>query len=114
MDTKVKLHKEVVCQLIEEIGALLPLEEGGVENQIIVDNKNGHYLLFGVGWEGSKWFYASFLHIDVKANGKVWIQHNGIDLPIVEKLEDKGLLKSDIILGYQPQSVRQYTGYAIV
>ncbi len=113
MDNKVNLHKAIVHELIEKMGSILPPEEGGVENQIIIDDEHGHYLLFGVGWEGNKWFYASFLHIDVKPDGKVWVQHNGIDMDFFEELNEKGIANSDIVLGFHAQNVRQYTGFAV-
>jgi len=113
MENKLITHKAIVRQVVEEIGAMLPPEEDGVENQTIIDDKNGHYLIFGVGWEGDKWFYASFLHIDVKADGKVWLQHNGIDIKVVDELEEKGIAKSDIVLGFHSKSTRPHTGYAV-
>jgi hypothetical protein len=113
MDTKVIMHKAIVREIVEEIGAMLPPEEDGVENQTIIDDKNGHYLILGVGWEHKKWFYANFLHIDVKADGKVWLHHNGMDIKVVDELESKGIAKSDIVLAFHSKDTRQYTGYAV-
>lgn len=112
---KVVFYKQVARRIIEEVAHLSPRIEGGIENQIITDDEHGHYLYFGVGWEkeNSGWIYASFVHIDVKADGKVWLQHDGTDLSIAEKLQTYGISKSDIVIGFQAPAVRKYMdGYA--
>ena len=88
--------------------AISPEIEGGVENQLITDDEHGHYLYFGVGWEnkGKDWFYATFIHIDVRPNGRVWLQHDGTDLRIANQLIERGIPKNDIVIGFQPPYVR--------
>lgn len=113
---KVTKYKQIVRQVVEEVAALSPEMENGVENQLITDDEHGHYLYFGVGWakENSGWIYASFIHIDIKADGKVWLQHDGTDLRIADKLEVYGIPKSDIVIGFQAPAVRKYMeGYAL-
>ena len=106
---KINRYKKIVRSLVEEIVALVPNDDDGIENQLITDDEHGHYLYFGVGWEnnGQRWFYATFVHIDVKATGRVWLQHDGTDLNIAEQLAEKGIPKSDIVIGFQPPFVRE-------
>jgi hypothetical protein len=40
------------------------------------------------------------MHIDVKPDGKVWIQHDGTDLKVALMLYEKGIEKSDIVLAF--------------
>ena len=96
---KVKKHREIVSDLIQEIGSWMPKEET-IETQIIQDHNAGYYILFEVGWEGSRRVYLPFVHINVKQNGKVWIQHDGTDLKIALLLLERGISKSDIVLGF--------------
>lgn len=111
---KVTEYKKIVRQLVEEVVALSPDSEGDIENQLITDDEHGHYLYFGVGWKGKKWFYATFIHIDVKPNGRVWLQHDGTDLRIALLLTEKGIPKSDIVFGYQSPAARELMdGYAV-
>lgn len=92
---------------------MIPSEEG-IDNQSILDMEGGHFLLFSVGWSGHHWIYSAFVHIDVRPGGKVWLQHDGTDLRIAEELVQRGIPKSDIILGFQPPHARQLIeGYAI-
>jgi hypothetical protein len=105
---KIKNYKKIVRSVVTEIAALSPEEEDGIENQLITDDEHGHYLYFGVGWEngGSHWFYATFVHIDVKKTGQVWLQHDGTDLKIAEMLITKGIVRQDIVIGFHPPFLR--------
>ena len=105
---KVIEYKKIARRVVESVVALSPEIEDGIENQLITDDEHGHYLYFGVGWEGGtdKWFYATFIHIDVKSNGRVWLQHDGTDLRIAERLIENGVLRGDIVIGFQPPHVR--------
>lgn len=106
---KITEYKKIVRKVVESAVALSPEIEDGIENQLITDDEHGHYLYFGVGWEGGgkRWFYATFIHIDVKPNGRVWLQHDGTDLRIAERLIENGVFKGDIVIGFQPPHVRE-------
>lgn len=104
---KVNQYKEIVTAFVHYIASISPSDDC-VETQLIVDNEHGHYLLFSVGWEGDYREYAPFVHIDVKNNGKVWIQHDGTDLTIALLLVEKGIPKHDIVIGYKNTKQRQY------
>ncbi len=106
---KIEKYKKIVRKLVEDVVKLSPDDDDGIENQLITDDEHGHYLYFGVGWEKARdeWFYATFIHIDVKATGRVWIQHDGTDLKIANQLIELGIPKSDIVIGFQPPYVRE-------
>jgi XisI protein len=100
--------------LVTDIAAMIPTEENDIDNQLITDDQHGHYLLFSVGWEGPHWHYASFAHIDVKPNGRVWLQHDGTDQRIGEQLIKRGIPQSDIVVGFQPPYFQEkMEGYAV-
>jgi hypothetical protein len=110
---KVAKYKKIVRELTEHIASISPSSQE-VEVQKILDDANGHYLLFSVGWEKNRWIYASFVHVDVKDNGRVWIQHDGTDLRIAEMLAERGIPKSDIVIGFQaPHARRLMEDYAV-
>ena len=103
---KVKKYKKIVTALMKEIQAQVPKEINGVEEQFIFDQDNGHYLYFGVGWQKNNWIYTSYIHIDVKANAHVWIQHDGTDWIIADRLVERGIPSKDIVIGFQPPKAR--------
>ena len=42
---------------------------------------------------------------------KIWIQHDGTSPGVALELVEAGVPREDIILGFRPAHVRQYTGY---
>ena len=46
---KVTAYKKIIKNIVEEVAALSPEFENGIENQLITDDEHGHYLYFGVG-----------------------------------------------------------------
>lgn len=83
-----------------------------IETQLIFDTQANHYQLVNVGWLDNKRVYGCILHIDIK-NDKVWIQHNGTELPVAEELVDRGIPKEAIVLGFQAPYKRPFTGFAV-
>lgn len=103
---KLTNYKKIVKEIIEEIAAMIPVRKG-VESQVILDEERGHYLLYEVGWQNDNWQYASIVHVDVKPDGKVWLQHDGTDLKIALLFVQKGIPKSNIVLGFHAPSERE-------
>ncbi len=105
---KIATYKKAVRKVVEEIAGMVPSDEK-VETQLIMDDERGHYLCFSVGWENGDYReHSPFLHIDVKPDGKVWIQHDGTDLKVALLLADEGIPKSDIVLGFRAPFRRKY------
>ena len=95
-------YRQIIHELVQYIASIVPSDEN-VETQLIMDDERGHYLLYSVGWENEDYReWSSFVHIDLKSDGKVWIQHDGTDLKIALLLAEKGIPKSDIVLGFRP------------
>ena len=76
------------------------------------DRVNDHYLLVNVGWDRGLRVYGSLVHIDI-VDGKIWIQRDGIEEGIATDLENAGIPKDMIVLGFRPPEIRQYTEYAV-
>jgi len=103
---KLENHKKIVREITQQIADMTPSDEVS-ETQFIADDQQGHYLLFSVGWYNNQREYLPFVHIDVKPDGKVWIQHDGTDLVIAQWLIDKNISKSDIVLAFQAPARRE-------
>jgi XisI protein len=59
------------------------------------------------GWYQNKREYLPFVHLDVKSDGKIWIQHDGTDLVLAQWLLDKGVPKKDIVLAFHAPASRE-------
>ena len=103
---KVAKYKTIVTALMKEVQSQVPTDINGVEEQFIFDQENGHYLYFGVGWQKNNYIYSSYIHIDVKASGRVWLQHDGTDWIIADRLVERGIPAHDIVIGFQPPQAR--------
>jgi XisI protein len=66
------------------------------EVQTIFDSERDHYQLLYVGWRGDKRDFGCVLHLDIK-QGKIWIQHDGTEEGIANRLVEMGVPKQDIV-----------------
>lgn len=56
--------------------------------------------------------YLAVMHFDIQ-EGKIWIQYNGTEDSVAQRLVEMGVPTSDIILGFHSAFKRQFTGYAM-
>lgn len=99
-------HKAIVRQILEDIAHMTPSDEKS-ETQLIMDDERGHYLLFSVGWGHNRREYVPFVHLDVRPDAKVHIQHDGTDLRIADRLVEEGIEKKHIVLAFQAPDRRK-------
>jgi ketopantoate reductase len=104
-------YRQYIKKILEDY-AQLSVADTEVDTELIFDESRGHYQLLHVGWQRQHRVYGCVLHFDLK-NGKIWIQHNGTEANIAAELEDFGVPKQDIVLGFRSPVVRPHTGYAV-
>jgi len=69
-----------------------------VTNEALFDEKNDHYAILSVGWEGDiRRVHHTLMHLDI-IGGKVWIQRDGTEDGIADALEAAGIPKQAIVL----------------
>ena len=106
---KIKKYQQIIAALLREYASS---NTPGMEDQVLLDFENNHFQLVTVGWNEGKYIYLPLFHFDLKPDGKIWLMANNTDVRIAEELVKKGIPRTDIVLGFQPQSVRAYTDYA--
>ncbi|MDB9415548.1 element excision factor XisI family protein [Microcystis aeruginosa] len=62
--------------------------------------------------DSSTRIYGCIIHVDI-INNKIWVQHDGTEEAIADKLVARGVPKQDIVLAYHAPHVRQYTEFAL-
>jgi len=109
---KIRHYQKLIAELLREYAT--PLGSGGLglEDQIILDFENNHFQLVTVGWDNGKFVYLPLFHFDIKPDGKIWLMVNNTDVRIAEELVNRGVPRTDIVLGFQPEGVRPFTDYA--
>lgn len=104
MDKKLGLEKSILA-FLESYAPIIPYGMNNVRNQIIADRENGHYQLVRLGWDEGAHIHYTVFHFDI-IDGKVWVQENRTDLPIIDELEGFGISSEDLVLNFwQPAEV---------
>jgi XisI protein len=110
MDDTVIRYRKVIRELIQNYAQYQPAR-GEVQIEVIIDEKNDHYELMYAGWNGPYRIHGSVLHVDIR-DGKVWIQHDGTEEGIAEKLVSAGIPREHIVLAFKAPAIRPHTGFA--
>jgi hypothetical protein len=80
--------------------------------ETIIDVAHDHYQLLSVGWNKNERIHGTLLHIDIRG-GKIWIQHDGTEEGVANRLAEQGVPKSDIVLAFHPPYKRPYTDFGV-
>lgn len=109
----IKNYQNIIITLLEEYAAIPPSYPTTLRDELIIDNQRNHFQLLIVGWEGDQFVHEAIFHLDI-IDGKVWIQQNNSEAKLTDELIERGVLKSDIVLGFQHPEARVYSGFAVV
>jgi len=108
---KLTRYGELIQDILREYASYKPFY-GQVESEVIVDAVQGHFELMRVGWHGQHRIHGCTVHVDIR-DGKIWIQHDGTEEGIANRLVEAGVPKSDIVLGFQTPFQRRCTEFAV-
>ncbi|MBD0263430.1 MAG: XisI protein [Tolypothrix sp. Co-bin9] len=108
---KIDLYRQYIKQILTE-HAQISSEKDTVNPQLIFDLEHDHYQLAYVGWQGDKRVFGPVMHFDI-VNGKIWIQYNGTEELVADRLVELGVPPSDIVVGFHSPFKRQFTAYAV-
>jgi XisI protein len=82
-----------------------------VQEVAVLDDERGHYQWLSLVWENGK--RAFYTHLFVRLhNGKIWIEKDTTEDGIATELVREGVPPEDIVLAFQPPTMRQYTDFA--
>jgi hypothetical protein len=104
-------YREIVRNLVEEYARYKP-SHGRIDTEAVVDPERDHYEVMHVGWDGARRVHGTVIHLDIKA-GKIWVQYDGTNRPVVDELVAAGVPRDDIVLAFHPAELRQHTGFAV-
>jgi len=108
---KLTRYRQYIQELLQEYSQYKP-SYGEVEVEQIIDPVHDHYQLMSVGWDGDDRIYGCLFHLDIK-DGKIWIQHDGTEEGLANRLVAWGVPKTDIVLAFHAPFRRQFTGFAV-
>ncbi len=108
---KLAQYQNAIKQILTDHAGTSPSTDT-VQNQLIFDDERGHYQLIYVGWQGKKRVFGPVLHFDIQ-DGKIWVQYNGTEDAVAQRLVALGVPESDIVLGFHSEFKRQFTPYSV-
>lgn len=108
----VEQYRQFIRHLLSERANRVYIQQNAQEYEVqtVFDSERDRYQLLYVGWRGNKRDFGCVLHLDIK-QGKIWIQHDGTEEGIANRLVEMGVPKQDIILAFHEPYVRQFTGF---
>ncbi len=112
MDTsRLEQWRTIVEQVLSEYAAI-PYSYSKVKKETVFDRTQNRYLILVLGWEGHRYEHGCTVHVEIIGD-KVWIQRDGTEDGIALELENAGIPKKQIVLGFKPPEVRPLTGYGV-
>jgi hypothetical protein len=104
---KMKKYDKLIIDLLNSIKGT------SKDNQVIVDKENHHYQLIYVANDSiNRYFSLVRIHFHIREDGVICLFENRTEEEIGDILMSQGVPKSDILVGFLPQTARQYAGYA--
>lgn len=84
----------------------------GKDTEVVFDEKHDHYMLISTGWDGDNRIRGTTVYVRLR-NGKFWIEEDWLEQGIATDLLAAGVPRDDIVLAFQPPSIRPYTEFAV-
>ena len=84
----------------------------GVEKSCVFDEIHDRYLLVNTGWEQGHRVDGITLDVRIR-DDKTWVEEDWSEGDVAEYLVHAGVPRRDIVLGFQPPSIRCYTEFAV-
>ena len=109
---KLNKYRTIIRQTLSSFKEAHYAGSPNLKNEIIFDSENDHYLVMTIGWDNEIPVRDTVFHIDI-IDSKIWIQEDNTDSDIATILTDAGILKSDIVLGFQSPSMRKFSSFAV-
>ena len=104
-------YRDIVERSLKKVVAV-PYSVPNVKARAVLDRHSDNYVVVREGWEGVRHIVNVVVHIEIR-DGKIWILEDWLEHGIAADLEEAGIPKSDIVLGFYPADVRPHTGYAV-
>ncbi len=108
---KIKKYEQYILDIMKEY-ANIRYTNIDAENQLIVDKDNHQYQIVTIGWDKGNFVHDCPIHLAI-INGKIWIQWNMTEIDFGRELTDRGVPKSDIVIGFLSPEIREYSEYAV-
>jgi len=108
---RVAEYRQIIQKILTKY-TKIPYSHGEMESQTVFDHNADRYMLITIGWNDIRRVHGCIVHVDIVGD-KVWLQRDDTDYGIAYELEEAGIPKSQIVLGFHQPDVRPFTDYAV-
>lgn len=107
---KIKKYAAIILEILQHYDD----PNNPIETHLITDLKRHYYQVLRMGWvDRDNLMMRIVLYLQIKPDGKIWILENWTEDEITDTLIEKGVPKTDIVLGLLPEYVRKDSGFAV-
>lgn len=112
MDAEINTYAEIITRWMDEFVIRM---NGGRDSayEVVTDSVHNHYQVIRTGWRRDVFEYNIVFHFQIKPTGKVWLLVNNTDVLVTDDLIERGIPASDIVIGFLPEFMRPYSGFAV-
>lgn len=110
---KIARYRSVIIEILEELAEFSnrsPSDD--IRTYTIFDQQHDHYMLLDAGWKAKKRMRSIYAYICIKG-GKIWVEEDWTNEGVATYLANKGIQKSEIVLGFKPPEIRPFTEFAV-
>lgn len=112
VSNKAKRYRKIVEAVLTDIHNYISSGPYQNRDRKLFDRHSDSYAIIEEFWENGQHHHYILIHLEI-INDKVWIQADNTDLVVARELENAGIPKSDIVLGFHPPHIRPLTEYAV-
>ena len=109
---KITNYQNIIIDFLQEQGKYTLGMNKDIRREIIIDRESNNFQLLYIGWKGHNYQFFVAFHLSI-INDKIWLQWNRTEHEVVDYLMERGVPKTDIVLGLTPPYARIHTGFAI-
>jgi len=109
---------QIIKDLLQEHADYRNSANSPIRSRLLCDDREQCYVLIDCGWTEKRYFHATPIHIEIIDDSatqtlreRIWIQRDDTDPGVAVELRDRGIPTQQIILGFPPPNLRQYTGF---
>lgn len=113
MDTNILIYSAILKNWLNTYANYVNGSKS-TDYEVVEDDVHFRYQVVRTGWNDDIFEFNVVFHFQIKPTGKVWLLVNNTDVLVADELVEMGIPKSDIVIGFLPESVRPYSGFAVV
>lgn len=97
--------QQLIRTLLEDFISLPSEDYPHLQELLIVDEAQQHFVLFTLGWHQQTYSHTTTFHIELTKEGTIHIHENNTDVPIEVHLVEQGIHEEEIKIARSIESL---------